>query len=137
MAVVALLNMHLTINSVDLSDHTRNVQLAMNATELSSEAMGDSWEETTGGLKAGTINFELLDDFASGSVDATLWSAFNTGTNVAVAVRPVNTTIGTTNPEYQFNVHPGQYQMGGALNTMAMKQLTWKITGAVTRDTTP
>lgn len=137
MAVVALLNMYLLVGSDNLSDHTRNVQLTLNATELSSEAMGDSWEEVTGGLKAGTLSFEVLDDFAASSIDSILWTAFNTGTNVACAVRPVNAAIATTNPEYQFSAHPGQYQMGGALNTMAMKSLTWKISGAVVRDVTP
>jgi hypothetical protein len=52
-ATLALLNMYLLLNSVDLSDHTTNNVLAANATQLSSEAFGDSWEEVTTGLKAG------------------------------------------------------------------------------------
>lgn len=135
MATVALLNMMLLINAVDLSDHTRNCQLAMNASQLSSEAFGDAWEETTGGLKAGTLNFECLDDFALSSVDATLWAAFLAGTNVAFEVRAVNAARSTTNPAYTGNVHPSEFQVGGQLNTMATKSLNWKISGAVARQT--
>jgi hypothetical protein len=137
MAVLALTNEYNTFNSVDLSDHVRSGVVTANADQLDSTAMGDSWREYTGGLKGGTYAVEFLDDFASGSVDATTWGAFNTGTAVAVAVRPVNTTIATTNPEYQFNILPNQWSMGGQLGTMAGKTLTYPITGAITRDVTP
>lgn len=135
MTTLALLSMYLLVNSVDLSDHATNVQLAANATQLSSESFGDSWEEVTTGLKAGTLNFTLLDDFAVGSVDATLWAAFVAGTNVACEVRPTTSARSTSNPGYTFNVHPSEYQFGGQLNTMAQKQLNWKISGAITRNT--
>ena len=137
MAVFALINAYVTINAVDLSDHCRAVTINTEADALDSTAFGDTWREYTGGLKQGTVAFEFLDDFASSSVDSTLFSILNTGTNVAVAVKPVNTTISATNPEYQFNITPNAYNMGGSLGEMAMKSLTYNITGAVTRDTTP
>ena len=135
MTTLALLNMYYLVNAVDLSDHTTNVVLAANATQLSSEAFGDAWEEVTTGLKAGTVNFTMLDDFAVSSVDATLWAAFAAGTNVAVEVRPLTSARSTSNPGYTFNLHPSEYQMGGQLNTMAQKSLNWKISGAITRNT--
>lgn len=135
MSTLALLNMYLLLNSVDLSDHSTNIMLAANANQLSSESFGDSWEEVTTGLKAGTINFTLLDDFALTSVDATIWAAFAAGTNVAWEVRPTTAARSTTNPGYTGLIHPSEYQMGGAINTMAQKQLNWKISGAITRNT--
>lgn len=137
MAVVALLNMYGIFNSVNLSDHGTSFVLALNADALDSTAFGDSWRENTGGLKAGTFAMTLHDDFAAGSVDATIWAAFDANVAVAVATKPVNTTISTSNPEYQFNVLPNQYQMGGQVGTLAGKQLTFPITGAVVRDVTP
>jgi hypothetical protein len=136
-ATLALTNEYNTFNAVDISDHVRNGMVAAEADQLDSTAMGDSWREYTGGLKSGTYTIEVLDDFASGSIDATIWGAFNTGTAVAVAVRPVNGAIATTNPEYQFNVLPRIWNMGGSLGEMAAKSLTYPITGAITRDTTP
>jgi hypothetical protein len=137
MATFALLNQYLIFNSVDFSDHLKGATLAAEATQLDSTAMGDTWVENTAGLKSGTLTIELLDDFASGSIDATVWAAFNTGTPIATAVKPVNTTIAATNPEYQQNILPNAWNMGGSLNEMAMKSLTYPITGAITRDVTP
>jgi len=136
-AVLALTNMYNIFNAVDLSDHATASTIVADADQLDSTAFGDAWREFTGGLKKGTYNITLLDDFASGSVDATVWSAFNTGTAVAVATRPVNTTIATTNPEYQFNILPNQWNIGGTLGEMAGKTLSYPITGAITRDVTP
>lgn len=137
MTVLALVNEYVSFNSVDLSDHTTAATIAANADALDSTAMGDSWRENTGGLKAGTFNLTVLDDFAAGSIDATIWAAFAANVAVAVAVKPVNTTIATTNPEYQFNILPNMWQMGGAIGTMAGKTLSYPLTGAITRDVTP
>lgn len=137
MATFALTNMYNIFNTVDLSDHATASTTVAEADQLDSTAFGDAWREFTGGLKKGTYNITLLDDFAAGSVDATIWAAFNTGTAVAVATRPVNTTIAATNPEYQFNVLPNQWNIGGTLGEMAGKQLSFPITGAITRDVTP
>lgn len=135
MAVKALLSMYLSVNSSDISDHVRACTLAADAAQLSSEAMGDSWEEVTGGLKAGTLTFEVLDDFAVSSIDSILWSAFSTGTNVAFEVRADSAAVSTSNPKYTGSVHPSNWQLGGKLNEMAGKQLTWKVSGAITRAT--
>lgn len=134
MSTFALLNEYLTINSVALSDHTRAATVNASAAQLDASAMGDGWFVNKGGMKSGTLAVEVLDDFASSSIDETLWSAFDTGTAVAAAVRPENTTIGSTNPEYQFDILPNQWSMGGSLGEMAGKSLTYPITGAITRD---
>jgi hypothetical protein len=137
MAVLALTNMYLSFNSVDLSDHSTNITVTAEADQLDATAMGDSWREYLGGLKGGTLAVTFLDDFAASNVDATIWGAFNTGTAVACAVKPVNSTIATTNPEYQFNVLPHQWNMGGSVGELAGKTLTFNLTGAITRDVTP
>jgi hypothetical protein len=137
MATFALVNEYLLFNAVELSDHVKSATVAAEGDQLDSTTMGDSWREFLIGLKSGTLTVEFLDDFASSSVDATIWAAFNTGNGVAVAVRPVNTTIAATNPEYQFNILPNQWNMGGSLGELAGKSLTFPLSGAITRDTTP
>lgn len=135
MATLALTNQTFVFNSVALSDHVTECTVTAEADQLDSHAMGDSWKEVTGGLKSGTVSVTFLDDFAAGSVDATIWGAFNTGTAVAVTTKPVNTTTSATNPEYQFNVLPASWQFGGSIGQMAGKTLTFTITGAITRAT--
>lgn len=137
MATFALLNAYVTFNTVDLSDHVKKVMANFEGTALDSTAMGDSWNESTIGLKSGTVQIEFLDDIAASQVDVTLWNAFAAGTAVAVAVKAVNAVISATNPEFQFNILPNQYSIGGSLNEMASKSLTFPLTGAVTRDVTP
>lgn len=133
MATLALPNEHVTINSVDLSDHVRQATLALEATALDSTAMGDSWSEQTGGLKSGTLTIEFLDDFAASEVDATLWPIF--GTVVTFIVRPDAGAVSATNPNYTGSVFIQQHAVGGSLNEMAMKSLTLPTSGAVSRAT--
>lgn len=137
MAVLALTTMTWVFNAVDLSDHVKSVTTTAEADQLDSTAMGDSWREYIGGLKQGTCAVELEDDFATSSVDATIWGAFNTGTAVAVTTKPTSGAIATSNPEYQFNILPTQWGFGGSVGELAMKSLSLPITGAITRDTTP
>lgn len=137
MPVVALLAQSFIFNAIDLTDHSKGAQWAAEAAALDATAMGDLWTKNTGGLKSGTVNATLLDDFAASSVDATIWAAFSTGTAVAVASKPTAAAISATNPEYQVNVLPTQWNMGGSLGELAAKSLTWPMTGALVRDITP
>ncbi|MFF5988138.1 hypothetical protein [Prauserella flavalba] len=133
MGTFALLNEHVEINGVDLSDHVRAGTLALEATALDSTAMGDGWTEQTGGLKSGTLTIEFLDDFAASEVDATLWPLF--GTVVTFLVRPDGGAVSATNPNYTGSVLIQQHAVGGSINEMAMKSVTYPTSGVVNRAT--
>lgn len=133
MTTLALLNEFVELNAVDLSDHCRNGQLALEATNLDSTAFGDNWVEATGGLKSGTLTLEFLDDFAASEVDATLWPIF--GTVVTFTVRPTADAVSATNPNYTGSILVAQHTVGGALNEMAMKSLSFPLSGEVLRAT--
>lgn len=136
MTTFALTNEMVVINSVDLSDHCNNGQATAEADQLDSTCFGPGgWRTYLGGLKAGTLSFDFLDDFASGSVDATLWAAFNAGVSVTFEVRPVNAARSTTNPAYTGSLLPTQWNVGGQLGTLAAKSVQYPITGALTRQT--
>lgn len=133
MATLALLNEFVEINGVDMSDHCRQASLALEATALDSSAMGDGWQANTGGQKSGSLALQFLDDFDAGQVDATLWPVF--GKVVAFKVRPTADPVGPTNPEYSGQVLVSQHSVGGSLNEMAAKSLTFPTSGAVDRAT--
>jgi hypothetical protein len=138
MTVLALLNQYVSVNGSTLHDHGRQAMLAVDRTALDATAYGDGWMVNHGGLRAGTLTIQLLDDFADNSIDELLWTAFATDTGVvAFEVRPVNTTISTSNPAYVGELFVAQFTVGGDLNTMAAKNLTFPTSGAVTRDITP
>jgi hypothetical protein len=85
-AVFALINQYVSINSVDLSNHVKNAKLTLDVENLDTTAQqSGGWKAFIGGLKSGTLALEFEDDEAAGSVDATLWSAL--GTVVTFEVR--------------------------------------------------
>lgn len=133
MAVVALLNEYVAINAVNMSDHVRQGTLAMEATTLDKSAMGDGWTSNVYGLKSGSLQVEFNDDFVPAQVDALLWPLF--GTNVAFEVRIDAGVVGTSNPKYTGLIGISQHQVGGSLNEVARKSLTFPTSGAVVRAT--
>lgn len=133
MAVLALINEYLAINGTNLSDHVKSATLTVEAAQLDSTAMGDSWTEVTGGLKSGQLQVEWLDDFAASNIDATLWPLF--GTVVTFEVRPDAGAVGAGNPKYTGSVLIAQHNVGGSLGELAMKSLSFPTSGAVARAT--
>lgn len=137
MAVVALVDGVFTLNSVDLTDHVKSVTLDIGGAELDTSSITSDWDEAKLGRKNFSLQVELMDDFASSSVDATVWGAFNTGTAIPFTLKATSGAIAATNPEYQGNVIPSASPVGGGAGDLLMKSVTFKGTGAITRDTTP
>lgn len=134
MAVLALTNEYLLFNAVDLSDHVTSAIVTANAEDLDITAMSSGgWKAHLGGLKAGQLQIDFLDDFALSSVDATIWAAFIAGTSVAFDVKAVNAARSTTNPSYTGSIIPLQFAVGGQVGNVAKKSLTLPFTGALTR----
>jgi hypothetical protein len=95
----------------------------------------DGWRTRIGGLKGGSVDFEFHQDFGSGGIDSLLWPLL--GGTAAVSIRPGGTSaIGSTNPEYRFDVLVAQYNpMDSAVGDLATVSVSFPITGAVTRAT--
>ena len=113
-----------------------SVTISVEADDVETTAFGGSgWRTRIGGLKSGSVDFEFHQDFAAGSIDALFWP--NLGGTVAVKVRPQGTAaIGTTNPEYQFDVLVAQYSpIDSAVGDLATVSVSLPITGVVTRAT--
>lgn len=133
MAVVALINEFLSLNAAAMSDHVRQATLAMEATALDATAMGDGWVKNVYGLKSGSLQVEFNEDTAASQVDSLLWPLF--GTNVAFEVRVDAGVVSPTNPKYTGLVGIAQHNVGGSLNEVARKSLTFPTSGAVVRGT--
>jgi hypothetical protein len=128
---------YLTVNSVDFSDHLRSSQVNGTGDTLDKTAMGQTARTFLIGLLNATLGLELNDDMAAGSVDAILYAAWKARVAIPIAWRPFNTAISTANPELQFDVLVNQYNVGGGIGALAIKNLTWQVDGDITRDTTP
>jgi hypothetical protein len=113
-----------------------SVTISVEADDVETTAFGGSgWRTRIGGLKSGSVDFEFHQDFAAGSIDSLFWP--NLGGTVQVKVRPGGTAaIGTTNPEYQFDVLVAQYNpIDSAVGDLATVSVSLPITGVVTRAT--
>lgn len=135
MAVLALINPTITIATFNMSPHITAVGFDVEAAQLPTTNFGTSgWETFIAGLKKGEVKVALNNDYAAATVDDRLWTWFSAGTAIAFAVKATNAVTSATNPEYQFNVVPLTYSpVAGKVGELATQDVTWPITGAVTR----
>lgn len=100
MAIVMSNNVSAVINSVDLSDHISEITLNMSAEDLDATAMGATSKAHAVGLRDDSIEITFLQDYASAKVDATLAPLVSSSTGFSIVVKPVATTVSSTNPSY-------------------------------------
>lgn len=126
-------------NSVAL--HTAVVSLDLNQIRAMEDktAMGATSRAKLGGLMDNSFDVEFVQDFAASgadSVDATISAAHAAGTAVAIEIRPVNTTVSTTNPKWTGNVLVASYTpIGGSVGGTFKARARFEVDGALTRAT--
>ncbi|MEV4416121.1 hypothetical protein [Catellatospora sp. NPDC049609] len=135
MTPVALLAMYVNFNGQDLHDYGRQATLVLDRTALDSTTWTSAgWTANTGGLRAGTLALESLDDFTDNLFDEIMWNAFmSTSGIVPFTIRPMQDPVGVSNPSYSGNVLVTGHSVGGAINTLAGKSLSFPLSGAVAR----
>ena len=126
-----------TINAVDLSDHVRQVSLTYEAEMLDNTAMGTSGTRSMiPGLKNWALSVEFYQDFAAGSVDATLFPLIGAAA-FAILLRPVKATaVGAGNPNFSGNAVLESYPpLTGEVGALGMASAQFRAGGgsALTR----
>jgi len=134
LAVANFSDASVTINSVDLSDHVESVRLETKADMLEETAMGDTTHQFQAGLLDWSLEVVLFQDYAVGSVDATL-DALVGAAAFPIIIRPDSAAKSTTNPEYTGNgVLEGHQGLGGGVGTLQKVTARIRPAGALTRD---
>lgn len=88
------------------------------------------------GLADNQITIEFNQDFGAGLLESLVFPTL--GTAVAMQVRPVNTTVGATNPKYTFNALVAEWQaLSGAVGELVTASVTWPVSGPITKSITP
>ena len=100
MAIVMSNNVSLVVNSVDLSDHVREIKIDMSAEDLDATAMGADSRAHAVGLRDDRMEVTFLQDYAASKVDATLSGLVSSSTGFSIVAKPVNATTSSTNPSY-------------------------------------
>lgn len=93
-----LFDPHVTINSVDLSDHAISLTPNRKLRVVPDDTADTFQPYLSDAMDDMTPEIEFAQDVATGEVEATLRTAH--GTAVVCVIRPSAAAIGTTNPAY-------------------------------------
>ena len=133
-AVFALTSTYTALNAGDLSQYIKSSVLSVDVSSLDTTDFASAgWTEQIGGLKSGSLTINFQDDVAASAIDSILWPLL--GTVTTFEVRATSSAVGTSNPKWTGSVVITSHTIGGGVGELAMKSLTFKVTGAVTRAT--
>ena len=114
-----------------------SVTISLSADDVETTAFGvaGGYRTRIGGLKSGTVDFEMHADFGASGIDSLFFP--NLGGTVAVSVVPGGTAaVSATNPQYSFDVLVTENSpIDGAVGDLATTSVSLPITGEVTRGT--
>jgi len=134
MARIVLTNAYVVFGTTDLSDHISSVTINTTYDIVETTAFGNTAKTRIAGLQDNSVSFEFHQDYATSSVEQTIYPLL--GTAVTVAVKPVNTTISTVNPQYSFSTLISEWTpLNGSVGELATASVTWPISGAITKTT--
>jgi len=140
MAVFVIKNASIRIGAttaayVNLSDHCRSVSVNYTVELQDKTAMGSSARRRIFGLKDWTATLEFNQDYASGSVDATLWPIVGS-TGGAIIIKPHSSAVGAGNPRYYGKFQLASYSpFGGAVGSLAINNVSIQGDGLLSRST--
>jgi len=135
MAIAVVYDVKVTVNSVDLSDHVKSATINYEAEMLDATRMGHTTRVQKPGLLNWSFSLELEQDYAGGSVDATLFALIGAAA-FAVVVRPTSPVKGASNPEFTGNMVLESYNpIAGTVGDLAMCSASFRPGGAIARAT--
>jgi hypothetical protein len=136
MAAHVILTPQVEINSVDLSDHVRQVTLDYDAETPEKTASGDVGKTRLGGLLDMKFSVEFNQDFDAAKVDATLFPLL--GVPTTCKVRSTSAVIGATNPSFEGTFILSKYPiLSGKIGDTAITKVDFAGSGVLTRNVTP
>jgi hypothetical protein len=100
MAITMSNDVSLVVNSVDLSDHVREITITMSADDLDATAMGATSKAHAVGLRDDKMEVTFLQDYAAAKVDATLNPLVSSSTPFTIVAKPTSSAVSGTNPSY-------------------------------------
>ena len=134
MAKFAATDYFVSIGGTDFSSSLNSVELAEEADNLETTAFGSTWRTRIGGLKQASLTLNFMQDFAAGSVDATLNPLL--GSIATVIIKPTSGTVTATNPSYTMTAVVTQYSpFASSVGDIATLSVTWPVSGSVVRAT--
>ena len=124
MAQIVLKDVSVTINAVDLSNRSNNIEINYEIESVEVTAFGGN-RSFVGGLQNNTCTVELMQDFAATETEATIFPLV--GTQLTLIFKPTSEAVGADNPSYTIT---GAYlsshtPIAAAVGELAMTSLTF------------
>jgi hypothetical protein len=137
MAELVITNAYISVNAVDLSGKGRDLGFSRTREGQDTTDFGSAGShERLPGLRDSQLDIEFNQDFASGSVDATLHAAYESDAAVVLEIRPVNANRSSTNPGYTGSFICTSYQpFGNSVGEAARARATFQQASAIARST--
>ena len=133
MAIVVT-NAQVSIGGVDLSSHITKVTLSTSVNELETTTFGNTAKRRVAGLKDSTVAIDFNQDFASATVEQTLYPLV--GSTTQIVVKPNGTTASATNPSYTFNALITEWMpLDAQVGELATASVTFPVDGLITKAT--
>jgi hypothetical protein len=121
------------VGTTTITDHVSTVSLAREIDQVEITAMNDTLANVIGGVERSTVNLELYNDFASGSVNSLFEDAL--GTKLNIKLIPVSGTVSATNPSYTMSCLVSSWTpVNGAIDSVASVSVSLPVT-ALTKST--
>ena len=134
MARIVLTNASVVFGSTDLSDHIASVTLNSTFDIVETTAFGQTAKTRVAGLADNSVTLEFHQDYATSSVEQTIYPLL--GTAISVVAKPVAGTTTTINPQYTFSALVSEWTpLNGSVGELATASVTWPISGAITKAT--
>jgi hypothetical protein len=134
MARIILTNASVVFGSTDLSDHIASVTLNSTFDIVETTAFGNTAKTRVAGLADNSVTIEFHQDYATSSVEQTIYPLL--GTAISVVAKPVAGTTTTINPQYTFSALVSEWTpLNGSVGELATASVTWPISGAITKAT--
>ena len=118
MARIVLTNAYVLFGSTDISDHVSSISLSSSYDLVETTAFGQTAKTRVAGLVDNSVTLELHQDYATSSIEQTIYPTL--GTSVTIAVKPVNGTTTTVNPQYSFSAVVSEWTpLNGSVGELA------------------
>jgi hypothetical protein len=135
MAIFVATDFSVSINgSTALASYLTQVELKTSANDITTTSFGSTWVTRVAGLKEGSLTLQFNQDYATTTVDATLWPLL--GSNATVVIKPTSTAVSASNPSYTcVALVTDLTPVSGNIGDLATFSVTWPTNGTVSRAT--
>lgn len=142
MAKIVLTNAYILLgDTYDISSYVTNLSLSTTHDIIETTQFGDIYKTRIAGLGDNQASFEFLQDFSStivnpGGLENVIYPLI--GTAINCKIRPINTTVSASNPQYSFSLLISEWQpLSASVGELSTASVSWPISGAITKTTTP